>query len=414
MTPFRKIILVVGGTILAATFIFFLYSAFRDEADLAVGQITVDAPEYPQGSIPYSLPMKGLVITTTTKITGCLDTISGEEIHGYADLAITDLITIDSNRRYYIYYSSGSRGKDLSYAVENFENGTLKSVSTSIHDQVAPITAAVIGSLLKLVPALPPAPPAPPPPPTPPPSNCQNLQIAATRRGDDERLKIRQENIWTPNEIDRSKLIYTDLSSLQREFKLSNPHWFRANAFLSVNTPEGIKRNSARPDIIFSPGECIDQSCQVKKPSLAKGLILRDAVAVQLMSYVCDSRCDKLRNVKPMYESDTQGLTQYPSVEKILPQFGNMFLLPVHSGYAQDSSVNVTLTADGLITKLQIETKSSLAANITAIGSNAGTVSSALTSAETTITRANKNLSDCLAAQKAVLANGGVPIGTCH
>jgi hypothetical protein len=86
LTPFRKIILAVVGAILAVIVIFFLYSAFRDETDLTVGQITVDEPEYLQGSIPYSLPTKNLIITSNTKLTGCLDTTQGEEIHGSTEL----------------------------------------------------------------------------------------------------------------------------------------------------------------------------------------------------------------------------------------------------------------------------------------------------------------------------------------
>lgn len=53
-----------------------------------------------------------------------------------------------------------------------------------------------------------------------------------------------------------------------------------------------------------------------------------------------------------------------------MPQLGNRFLVRVHSGFAQDAAVEVALSADGLITKLEMKTASALGGNAAAAGSS--------------------------------------------
>ena len=103
---------------------------------------------------------------------------------------------------------------------------------------------------------------------------------------------------------------------------------------------------------------------------------------------------------------------QNTSVETI-PQLGRRFLVPVHSGYAQDAAAYVEMDADGMISKIELTSVSSLGDSVAALGNNVSSLGSAITSAESTTNR-NQNLANCLEAQKAVTSNGGTPIGICH
>jgi hypothetical protein len=423
----RRILSVLGICAVVAAISFFIYSVSRGSSDLKVGRITADAPNYPEGAIPYTLPQKSLVIATTTKIVGCRDTSSGEEIRGTTNLSINDLIEIDPEQRYYIYFQSSSRGKGLDYQVNTYENGTLKSVTTSIRDQVAPITASIIGALVKFVPLPPPAPP--PPAPVPLQSNCRDLNAAIVHNKDDIRFTIRQENIWTPysQEYGSRYTVWVDFSdALRREFSLRAPHWRWPNAELRLQ----FSNVSGSSQVDYYAGDSGNTKCQGNtpsqppdadaKPCLAKGLILRNPALTTLRYWVCDATCDAwtkiaaTSRVPPTYEGDISALTPFPSVAKTIPQFGKLLVFPVHSGYAENAELVAGLSADGLITALQLKTDSALASNISSLSESAKSSLSALTPVSVSVTQANKNLADCLGAQKTVIEHGGTPIGACH
>lgn len=410
----RRIATIAVVVIVAAVVGVSVYSALRDVTDLKVGHLTTGAPDYPEGAIPYSLPLKRLVIATTTRITGCSDTARGEEIRGVTNLSIADSNDIDPEQRYYIYFQSGTRGKSLDHQVETHANGTLKSISTAIRDEVAPITASVAGALVKFVPPIPPAVGAAPPPR--PQSNCADLTAAIAHNKDDVRLTVREEFMWTPSPFSTSQSIFVALRpSLLREFDLKTPHWRWPNAELRLVVPA----TSGSTEIDYHAD---DQKCEhdnpprgsgaTGKPCLAKGLILRNPAVTTLRYWVCDAACDALQNVPGVPGQADEVLTPYPSTTKVIPQLGKLLIFPVHSGYAQNAGLNVELSADGLITKLQLRSESALAANVASLGDSAKTAASAL--APASATEMNKKLGECLAAQKLVADHGGTPVGTCH
>ncbi len=47
-----------------------------------------------------------------------------------------------------------------------------------------------------------------------------------------------------------------------------------------------------------------------------------------------------------------------------MPQFGVRFLVRVHSGFAQDGAAIVAMSADGVITRLQVQSTSSFASDV--------------------------------------------------
>src|SRR5437868_6126344 len=73
------------------------------------------------------------------------------------------------------------------------------------------------------------------------------------------------------------------------------------------------------------------------------------------------------RLARSLSSGDEAGLlSERPSSEETMPQFGTRFLVPVHSGFAQDAAVSLAMSPDGLITKLQLQSVSALSNSITA------------------------------------------------
>lgn len=437
--------LLVAVVIVAALVAVYVVAGTSDASDVEVGQISEDSPSYPATAIPYSLPQKTLILTTTTVVTGCLETPRGEIVVGTTSLAVAASVGIDPAQQYYIYFASGSRAKNLDYGVEIYDNGTLRSLALSIKDQVAPIAASALGALAQLAPRLAPLVGAPGPP-TPPPPNCRTLD-AAIKANDDPRLVLRQEDRWTPSPADGDSARYqvsVALERLGRQFHLGAPRWAVPNALIELEIPAGLPKEA--PEIAQAlaggaPGDasrgdasgaadCADQAkpCPPQKPRLVKGLVLRNAMRTRLVTRICDAACDAaLRALLPtepdaasrlarsLSSGDEAGLlSERPSSEETMPQFGTRFLVPVHSGFAQDAAVSLAMSPDGLITKLQLQSVSALSNSITAIGGQAGSLASGLATLEPSTATANRTLADCLAAQKQVTAAGGSPIGTCR
>ena len=356
---------IILGVVIAIVLVaLYVIAGNRDASDLEVGQITPDSPVYPATSIPYSLPQKTFVVTTTTAITACIETPNGEEIHGKSSVVVTSRTSVDPTQQYYVYVESGSRSKNLSYRVDAYDNGTLKSFSASIKDQVAPIAAATLGALVKVLPPIPGV-QGLAGPERPPPVNCRLLNDALKQDANDPRLVLQQEDLWTP-QASGTFSVDASLERLRLQFRLSNPRWAVENAIVTVALSARAARES--PDIKFVAEGCKlgTEGCAEARPPLVKGLVLRNAARALLSTRVCDSICDAL-TLTPGVRRDTL-LTPGPSREETVPQFGTRFLVRVHSGFAQDAALNVAMNPDGLITTLQVESVSSLSSSIATAG----------------------------------------------
>jgi hypothetical protein len=433
--------LLVAVVIVAALVAVYVVAGTRDASDVEVGQITEESPSYPATAIPYSLPQKTLILSTTTVVTGCVETPRGEVVLGTTSLAVAASVGVDPAQQYYIYFASGSRAKNLDYGVEIYDNGTLKSLALSIKDQVAPLAASALGALAQLAPRLAPLVGAPALAPPPPP-NCRTLDAAIKANADDPRLVLRQEDRWTPLPAQSETARYRVSVALERfgwQFQLSAPRWVVANALVELGIPAGLPKEApeiaqalagAAPEAASGAAGCADQatSCPPQKPKLVKGLVLRNAVRARLRTRICDGACNAAllallpvapdaasRLARPLSSRDEEGLlSERPSSEETMPQFGTRFLVPVHSGFAQDAAATLAMSPDGLITKLQLQSVSALSNSIAAIGGQAGSPASGLTALEPSTVAANRSLADCLTAQKQVTGAGGSPIGTCR
>jgi hypothetical protein len=152
-------------------------------------------------------------------------------------------------------------------------------------------------------------------------------------------------------------------------------------------------------------------------PDTAKGLVLRTATLGTL--YVCRLTCPIPSDAGTVVDPVTT------SLDLVLPQFGQLFVLPLHNGFMQNSVLDVSLSEDGVITKLGVHNTSTVATGITALGGSVDTAKgiadakakaadSAATAAKTKAKDDNKTLADCLDAQNTIVKHGGTPIGACQ
>ena len=342
-----------------------------DVTDLRVGQITAQTPLYPEGAIPYALPHTVLTIHTRTHITGCAEAegdvqvgsmterLHSEVLRGVSNVTVSAIVEVDPSQQYYLYFDSGSHAKTLDYAIETYENGTLKALSASLKDQVAPIAAAALGGVAGFAAAVV-SPHGSGHPPRPKP-NCANLIAAIAQNPDDPRLTVVQDDRWAPSNTDLSFTVTAGLNRLKKQFSLLDPLFARPGAVVTVVPPPSIANSSA---IVFDGRKCMDgpDTCPAGIPPLTKGLVLRQAVWAELHTRVCDAACDQTASPGPFGSEDD--LTEAGITQNVFAQFGPRFLVPLHSGFAQDAAVDVALSAEGLITRLRLQSSSALAGSI--------------------------------------------------
>ena len=360
-------VLLVLGCSAFATLVF----SKIDVADLRVGQITPQTPLYPAGAVPYALPHTVLLIHTRTHITGCAEADGDEQVdsmtlrlrsevlRAVSSVTISARTEVDPGQQYYLYFDSGSQSKTLDYAIETYDNGTLKALSASLKDQVAPIAAAALGGVAGFAAAV--AEPhgvgrAPPQRP-----NCATLTAAIAQNPDDPRLTLAQDDRWAPINTDLTFTVKASLKLLKRQFGLLDPRLARPAAVVTVTPPPNIAASSA---IAFDGPKCAGDpdTCPAAIPPLTKGLVLREAVSAAVQTRVCDAACDQT----PMagFLGTENDLTEAGNTQNVFSQFGPRFLVPLHSGFAQDASIDVALSPEGLITRLRLQSTSALAGSI--------------------------------------------------
>jgi hypothetical protein len=363
----------------ACVVIAYLYFSHNDNAELQVGQLSGlpgKGDDYPAGAIPYALPQKTFVVSTSTRITGCDALTAGgmntEIISGVTSLKISIVTEVDPDSRYYIYVNSGQKSKNLEYEVQYYPNGTLKALSVAITDQVVPIAASITGGLLQVYHVVgggtggaflpPPAHPF-----------CSKLNAAIQENPKNPHLTISQQFRWTPD-LDEvgygevSEQFEADLSKLAQQFDLRAPVWAVPNASIELDLPEIV---NSSPDIFFAPGVCRKSLDPARGylacgPDLADGLILRNPILVRMHPAVCDSTCAQIPWSIDDENSNAQlaNLTELPDAPVVMPQLGKKFLIPVHSGFAQNAALDLALDPDGMITGIGLLNTSAVTSDI--------------------------------------------------
>lgn len=66
-----------------------------------------------------------------------------------------------------------------------------------------------------------------------------------------------------------------------------------------------------------------------------------------------------------------QQLSRLEDRHELMPQFGALMLLKVRSGFAQDGGMQLKLSSEGVITKLQMQSTSALSSSVSKLGGDA-------------------------------------------
>lgn len=411
---------------------------------------TTHLPDAP-GSIPYALPKKSILATATYVLTQCKTTTNPVALLLDADVTInvTQANEVDESERYAIPYTElRSWIKEINFVVESYSNQTLKSFTGAINDQASAILTGAVGTAIKFgalagVTAEKPKqdfctddaraalveleavkkrlkdivnPPTPVKPPAKPEPGQDALIAELTKRIGEITSKALTSKVylsWSPqvSELvtgsggrDVAAKTVTPEKAVQKWLTPEGQTWLRSHPLKDAQTIY----------IVIDVPAWSHPARKEESASVTDGLILRDP-AVGLLR-VCKGPC-ATPNEAGVVSIDNV----LSSAPVVVPQLGRKLVVPLRNTFAQNSSLEVTLSEDGVITKLGIKNASTLSQTATGLGSNADALKAAQdardkaqAAAQTKTRDDNKRLADCLEAQKTIAKDGGTPISVCQ
>lgn len=434
--------------------------------DLKVYRVKTDAQsEDLNGVIPYVLPKKTLFVSVTYVLTGCVTT-SQDALKLDADTTIELVVANepDESERYTIpYVALRSWLKETNITVESHGNKTLKSFNGTINDQAASVITATIGTAIKLG-AVVAAATAPPKHEfcdyttraslaevanykkliselVAKPKAKEKAATSGTEKGgptsadsapsqDDAKISIFQAKMdkvvreklttkvaltWSPSSSElRSRYVGHDAAVrvLKPDYALTN--WLTVEGRQWLATHNDTKQNI---NIVVDVPAWAHPQKTSDPINGAAGFVVRDPALGTV--FVCKGQC-------PIPQ---EGLMSVDNVvvtsAAAFPQLGRRVILPLHNSLGQNSVLDLSMSEDGVITKVGAHSTGSAASGITELGKNAEAEKAqidarnkakadAQTAAQNKPHDDNKRLAECLEAQKKILENGGTPIGSCQ
>lgn len=380
-----KVMRIAFAIAVACLVVGYVFLSHRRPAVLKVGRISDGAQQYPPSAIPYTLPAKAFYIASETRVIGCTVVVGQGQNPPYAEIRavttakITSSIVPDESARYYLFFDGRAKDKNFDYDVETYDNGTLKSVVASIRDQAAPTAVSFSHALVQL--------PGPQPGGSSGPEytteivelpkpSCGSLPNALRLNPSDPALITHQEDSWVPRGAGGKIDFHTfpDIQPLYDRFQLVEARWAEPQPIELVLNTAGVTAYDA-DEIQFWPpaapagcapslGDCsrVDAASEKPDPPLVDGFVIRNAVPAVLSISVCDATCAA---------SSQHRLNWLEDRHELIPQFGALMLLKVRSGFAQDGGMQLKLSSEGVITKLQMQSTSALSSSVSKLGGDA-------------------------------------------
>lgn len=408
---------------------------------------------FQEGAIPYALPRKTFLITATTVLSSCATVIdvptSKPKLQLDADTTI-DVVPIneaDPDERYYIPYAQlRSVFKNVNYVVESHANQTLKSFNGTITDQGGAVATAAIGAAIKFA-ALGNVSPKQ----AADPELCDAEALAALVDVTDKRTALNPpagskvtkvpdaqlaEVVKEINRIVSEKLTSKVVLSWSPEICELDPDPVKAGRSVAQRVFEagdmvgkwlsaaGTAWMADNPDAKNSVHLVLDVPSWSHPPekttsaAVTRGLVLREPAIGTLRA--CLGACPV-----PGKNGVATVDNVLRAVNAVVPQLGHKLILPLRNTLTQTSVLDVTMSEDGVLTKVGLRSETGVAATLANLGANAEAArgateahdkakAAALTAAQNKARDENKLLADCLAAQKTIRDNGGTPIGSCQ
>jgi hypothetical protein len=430
-------------------------------ADLKVYQVGEAHQAGEPGSLAYALPKKSFLLSATYVLKNCQTVDDAQQpLILEADVSINLVASneVDESQRYYIPYSSlRSAFKEMNFTVESYPNQTLKSFNATVNDQASAILTAAFGTAIKLAVLakvaaeaapktelcdkaaildlksvaamrdrlaklakqskpgggkLPAKPAKPAPDPEPQPDIDMEITQLQAKIGAIVAAKMTTKVLlaWSPTPSELTQLL-----GQRRMATKSLPRAVGVQKWLSPAGRKWLSSNQdAGQDLViaidvpaWATGSAADA---VGTTALIDGFVVRDPALgnVRVCKGACPVPQDGLSTVDNVLFAATVAM----------PQFGRKLLLPLHNNFAQNSVLDVSLSEDGVITKLGVKSASTLAQPLKDVGTSFDALAKAKSDAQTAEKNKarddNKVLSDCLEAQKTIIKDGGTPIGSCQ
>jgi hypothetical protein len=407
--------------------------------------------------IPYYLPKKSFLVSAEYVLNQCdLDTASPPNLTFRITKTITivPLVEPDENEKFYIPYSSLRNAfKDTDITVENYDNLTLKSVNATVTDKTGETITALIGTSLRVA------------------SLAGGVNLlgraksvapqredycgveAITRLDEYARLSalaaagakapadlaaqvdaaraalaFKQVLHWTPTKP-KGELAQTRFETTLYPSALVGPkRWI---------TQDGIEALKARKDgetLVDKEGHiqalvthiALDTLEAVSGDSgpefFPNGFRLRNPVLGVLRA--CDVHCST--------ESSGDANNVLIAAEYAVPQLGDYIVMPLKNRVFEAQTLVITLSADGVITKMGLKSNATALAAATSVNADldaiqkakdardkakADAMQSALSKSKNDANQVkdeNDAIAECRKAQAAVISAGGTPVGTCQ
>ena len=406
---------------------------------------------------PDALPQKAFLVSSEYELKGCTVLKVGSKTELKLDLAktisATSSIEVDPKERYFLPSSSiDNNFKETDITIESYDNQTLKSLSATIDDKAGDAVTAVIGTAIRLA------------------AISAGVSIADLLRKPvaDQRAALCAEQAVAA--LDRIKELEgkkkasakaADVSALAPDLNEIDTaiarekqrylihkelmHWVPTRGTLTLDlypqefiasqtwvTQEGIQQlkdsNQADSDgriLSLMTALSITPFLPLSTENFAgpppTGFVVRaPAMAILRM---CDEKC-------PTENSDVTKVLS--ATEHAVPQLGQYVVVPLTSKLFQNQTISLTMTADGVISKLGWKSNASGTAALQAVNTNLDAVAKAKTASDKAKADAgrpaaskdrdhanevkdnNNAVADCLKAQKAVAEVGGTVTGSCQ
>jgi hypothetical protein len=388
--------------------------------------------------IPYVLPKKAILVTVNYQVDEC----SVDE-NGRLKLSVRKTVSasqvVEPGETFYIPYASiRNFFKDNEVTVEAHDSSTLKSITAHSVDKTGPAITSVVALALKAASWS---------------SNAKAAVSAADQRqkqrgawcakeivdaldaiaalkqskAEDapakiaeqrEALKFKQVVRWVPQKAGPMSIEVYPQDLLQDKWltkeglsalRVGHESLADANARIPAFISEA-RLEVARPVI---PDASL--------PDTNAGVVLRYPMMALLR--VCERRC-------PTASGDATGVVGDADI--VVPQLGDYFTVPLRNRIFQDQKIELTLSRDGLLEKVGINSKATAQAALENLNTNLDQIKAhrtaqeqakeaakteAANAAKTVAENAqaiNQAIANCLAAQKALKEAGGSPVGTCQ
>jgi hypothetical protein len=408
--------------------------------------------------IPYYLPKKSFLVSAEYVLNECaLDQATPPNFRFRTTKTITilPLVEPDEKEKFYIPYSSLRNAfKDTDISVENYENLTLKSVNATVSDKTGETITALIGTSLRVaslaggVNLLAKSKTGPRPrredycgteaisrldeyvrlsalaAANAPASADLVAQVAAAKAA----LTFKQVLRWTPSKPTGAVTVSRFETTLYPSVLVGPEKWITQKGIDELKAQKGgdslvDQGNRVLALVTHIALDTLEPvSADLDPETFPKGFRLRNPVLGLLRA--CEVQC-------PIGSSGATNNVLI-AAEYAVPQLGDYIVIPLKNRVFETQTLEINLSADGVITKMGLKSNATALAAVTSINTDldaiqkakdardkakADAMQSALSKGKNDANQVkdeNEAIAACRKAQTDVAAAGGTPVGTCQ